>query len=89
MEHNNIDFSKMEHTVNKTYQQMAEAAKAKAEYQAALEGAVLETRDLLHQMRKDSEKESNFNRRTTYILITIALLTLTATIVFGLNFLWL
>lgn len=88
MDFNDFDISKMKHAINESHQQMAEVAKAKAEYQAELESATFETLDLLRQMQEDSAKESRFNRCTTYILIVIAILTLFATIVFGLDFLW-
>lgn len=58
-----------------------------AEFQAEHDNCIFETRDILRQIQEDSIKESRYNRCANFIIITIALLTLVATVVFGLGLL--
>ncbi len=81
MEHNSFDFPEMERAVNETYQQMAEAAKAKAEYQAQKDATTFETLDLLKKMRKESAKESQINTKRFIIQTAVSVAALIAAVV--------
>lgn len=81
MDHNSFDFSKVERTVNETHQQMTEAAKAKAEYQAQKDAATFETRDLLKKIREESTKESQINTKHFIIQTVVSVAALIAAVV--------
>lgn len=49
-------------------------------YKGKLEDCIFETRDILRKMQEDSDKETKYNHRANVIIITIALLTLIATV---------
>lgn len=78
---NKSAFTKMDRTVIEAHQNLAEVAKASAEYQAQQDAAVFETRDLLQKMQEESAKESQTNARRFIIQTVVSVAALIAAVV--------
>ncbi len=82
-----IQVEKLHNAVNDTQNRISMNVQSLSEYQDELDRCAFETRDILRKMQEDSIRESRYNRRANFIIIAIALLTLVATVVFGLGLL--
>lgn len=71
----------VENSVNNRHAQIAKEITARAEYNAAKDSAIFETRDLLRQMHEDSKKESVIQKKRFIIQTVIAVATLIASVV--------
>lgn len=85
MSPNDIDYSQIMDRINDTVDEMQDRVTSKIiaehEYKGQLENCIFETRDALRKMQEDSEKESKYNHKINIIIITIATLTLIATVI--------
>ena len=68
---NDLDCSQIMDRINDTANEMQDRVASKIidehEYKGQLENCILETRDVLRKMQKDSEKESKINKRRSWI----------------------
>lgn len=80
----NIDISQvmdnMQNAIEENHEQIASGIISEQEYKGMLEDCVFETRDILRKMQEDSDKETKYNHCANVIIITIAVLTLIATV---------
>ena len=85
MNFNNINCSQIIDNLNDTVDEMQDRVASKIiaeqEYKAQLEGCIFETRDILHKMQEDSEKESKTNFKRFIITTIIAGATLIVSVV--------
>lgn len=82
---NDIDCSQVMNRINDTVDEMQDRVSSKIiaeqEYKTQLESCIFETRDILHKMQEDSEKESKTNFRRFLINTIIAVATLIVSVI--------
>jgi glycerol kinase len=82
---NDIDCSQIMDRINDTVDEMQDRVSSKIiaeqEYKTQLESCIFETRDILHKMQEDSEKESKTNFRRFLINTIIAVATLIVSVI--------
>ena len=82
---NDIDCSQIMDRINDTVDEMQDRVSSKIiaeqEYKTQLESCIFETRDILHKIQEDSEKESKTNFRRFLINTIIAVATLIVSVI--------
>lgn len=71
----------LQDAIEENHERISAGIIAEQEYKGQLEDCIFETRDILHKMQEDSEKESKTNYRRFIINTIIAIATLIVSVI--------